>query len=143
MIDVLPELIEVHNLQKEKRKVNLILRSIDAAFPSVSFRNHVEIYVKLSHQKRSKWIGSKKILSLDLDSQSVTYPGERGKMCTAALEDIRVFIESKYLAKHPQNNNDQLDALLDDGIVDVLASSGSGSSIPHNENEFGYTFESD
>ena len=92
---------------KAKRKLNLILKSKAVKLPPISVGDLVDVYVKLSHQKRGKWIGPKKVLSFNIDAQSITYPGKHGKNSTAALEDVRVAIENGSLAKQLQVANDE------------------------------------
>ena len=120
MLQVPPDLIEAHNVLKAKRKLNLILKSKAVKLPPISVGDLVDVYVKLSHQKRGKWIGPKKVLSCNVDAHSITYPGKRGKISTAALEDVRVAIENGSLAKQLQVANDELSALVDENVDEAM-----------------------
>ena len=77
MITFYPEFVEAHNLLKTKLKSSFTLIFNAAGFPSVPAGDLVFVYNKLSHQKRRKCIDSKKILLLDLETQSVSYPGNQ------------------------------------------------------------------
>lgn len=72
-----------------------------------------------------KWTGPKKVSSIDLEAQSITYPGKRGKKCTAALEYVRVSIENGTFAKQLQLANDELDASINEEIGSVGSANDS------------------
>lgn len=125
MLQVPKEKIDAHNVLKAKRKLNLILRAKSVNNPSISIGDLVDVFIKLSHQKRGKWTGPKKVLSVNLEAQSITYAGKRGKKCTTALEDVRVAIENGSLAKHIQLANNELDNLINENTDSIESSNDS------------------
>ena len=62
MLEAPRETIEAHSVRMPKRKLDLILRSKAVSTPFISFGDLVDVFVKLSHQKRGGWIGPNKIL---------------------------------------------------------------------------------
>ena len=61
MLVVSPEIIEAQNVINLKRNLNFILGYEAVKTPSIPVGDLVNVFVKLSHQKRGRWIGPKKL----------------------------------------------------------------------------------
>ena len=134
-----------------KRKLNAILRSKATVDKQVKEGDLVQIYVKHSNAKRGKWSLPKPVLRYDLESQTVTVAGAKGKYRKTAIEDTLFAVpQEMQVAVAIQEAIDECSNSIDDALDDRseqldYISDDDGQEIPileaHGEEESGFDTE--
>ena len=126
---------EAHKTLQARRKLNLILRHNAVSESPIKVGDSVEIYVPGSHGKKGKWLSPRPVISYDLKSRTVTVPGQRNKLLTAAVEDVRVVIETDDLSQLVSEAIDKLDQSIEDSMTLTDQDITTTSDDSHSDSE--------
>lgn len=109
-----------------KRKMNKILRSKSIQEIPVNIGDIIQIYTKLSHQKRGSWRVPKPVLPIDRGSRSVPVAGNNGRVKMAAIEDIRITTPGNELSALIQTSIDDMAVIIEEALDDLnIGAAGS------------------
>jgi len=127
------EVVQAQEDLKAKRKLTLILRSKTSRDDKVKPGTLVQVYIKTDKQKRGTWSGVKPVLSFDAESRSVTVPGSSGRTICAAMEDVRLALETDGFANAVRDACDTMDIVLEDALK--ITTEGCDSSADQADEE--------
>ena len=111
------DVLEAHKNFQASRKMKLILRNNAITELPIKIGDSFQVYIHGNHGKRGKWLSPRTLMEYDTKSRTVTVPGARNKLLTAAVEDVRIVMNDDSSSQLVTEAIDKLDESIEDAMT--------------------------